>query len=123
MRQGFDWGRWLLALAALAGFILALLAYFGSHNGIDHTEGALLVVVSTALLLIAAVVLEQFRPIRWLVEVLIFLDILGTAFACYMLDAYLLAALMVVALVGWIAHLARPGVPRPVTSSQPGAVA
>ncbi len=123
MRQRFDWGRWLLALAALAGLILALLAYFGAHNGIDHTEGALLVVVSTALLLIAAVVLEQFRPIRWLVEVLVFLDILGTAFVGYMLDAYLLAALMVVALVGWIAHLARPGAPRPVTRTQPGALA
>jgi hypothetical protein len=117
----FDKAMWVVAAAALAGLIVAVLNYFGPHNGIDHTEGALLVVISTALMLVAAVLLYRLRPIRVLVDILIVLDIIGTGFAAYLLETYLLLALMVIALLGWLAHHGRRRYPR--IGSQPGTVA
>ncbi|HTJ57408.1 MAG TPA: hypothetical protein VL418_07600 [Devosiaceae bacterium] len=111
-----DYGTWLLTLAALVAFVLTIYNYFDRSNGIHGTEGALLVVVSTALMLIAAAVIAAgwARP-RWLhglLDVLIFLDIVGTCFAGYLLESWVLVGLMVIAFIGWLVHVAAPGRPR-----------
>jgi hypothetical protein len=107
-------GIWVLAVVSLLGLIDAIYDYVAPNNGIHGTEGALLVVVSTALMLIAAALIA-FGVLRggWrvLFEVLIFLDILGTGTAAYFLEAYILVGLMVVALIAWLVQIGAPAAP------------
>jgi len=105
------WGLSLLAL------IDALFNYFWTGNGIHGSEGALLVVVSTLLLALAAgVILNRWGPrsLRAILEILIVLDFLGTGLAAYFLEAWLLLALIVIAVVAWLVHVLRPA-PRPLS--------
>jgi hypothetical protein len=102
-------------LSALAVFD-SLFNYFWSGNGIHGTEGALLVVISTFLMLIAAVLIAA----RWIrgglravFDVLIVLDFAGTILAGWLLEAWILVALVVLAALAWLIHLFRP-TPRPV---------
>ena len=100
----------LWALPILA-FIDAVFNYFSTGNGIHGSEGALLVIASTLLMAIAAALIASRRITGWLLglfEFLILLDFLGTALAAYFLEAWILLALVVLALIGWIAHFARP---------------
>lgn len=102
-------GARLIAAAAAIGFIICLIDYFTPHGTIAHQWGTLLVLVSTALMLGAACWIAFGSMPRWLLvlfEVLIILDILGTAVCAYFLEAPILLVFMAVALVGWIWHLA-----------------
>src|SRR6185312_713258 len=109
-------GNWLLLLSALAALCVAVFEYFWHGNGIHGTGGALIVIVSTALVLAGALVLgrlpERARGMRILLLVLLVVDILGTALAAYLLEAYALLALVVLALVGWAICIAAPGARR-----------
>ncbi len=97
-----DSGAWLLGLCAAVGLVLSAYYYLSPGNGIHGTPGTLLVTVSTALLVAAALALwAETGAIRIVLLVAALLDILGTAFAAYMLDAYILLALIAGALVGW----------------------
>jgi hypothetical protein len=101
-------GARLLALAAAVGFVICLIDYFTPHGAIAHQWGTLLVVVSTALMLGASCWIAFGAMPRWLhilFEVLIILDIVGTALCAYFLEAPVLLVFMAVALVGWIWHL------------------
>jgi hypothetical protein len=101
-----------LAVVSLLSLVLTIYNYFNPNNGIHGTAGALLVIVSTALMLVASVVIavRWARPrwVRILLEVLILLDIFGTGFAGYMLESWILLVLMAIALIGWIVHVAAP---------------
>ena len=103
---------WGLAVVSLLCLVLTIYNYFSPANGIHGTAGALLVIVSTALMLVASVVIavRWARPrwVRVLLEVLILLDILGTGFAAYMLESGILLVLMAIALIGWIVHVVAP---------------
>ena len=104
------YGLWLLTAASLIALIDTLFNYFDGSNGIHGTEGALLVVVSTALQLVAALLI-LFNVVRggWkvLFEVLIFLDLVGTVAAAYFLEAPILITLTVIAFIGWVMQLGR----------------
>jgi hypothetical protein len=104
-RAGID----ILVIAAAAGLAIAIFNDVWSGNGIHGTAGALLVVISSALMLASASVLgfaRQFsRGLRGILLVLIGLDVLGTGLAAYMLEATWLIGAMGVALIGWILHL------------------
>jgi hypothetical protein len=102
---------WLFGVAAAAALAVSVYNYFAPVSllapdaSIAGTAGALLVGVSTALLLLAAVVLgfwQRANIIYWVFVVAALLDIVGTAFAGYMLDSLILVALMAVAFVGWL---------------------
>jgi quinoprotein glucose dehydrogenase len=98
-----------LVLSALA-FVVSLFNYFWTGNGIHGTEGALLVVVSTLLLTLATGVVFNRWGAGWLrivLEVLIGLDFLGTIAAAYLLQAWILVALVILAALPWLAHLVR----------------
>jgi hypothetical protein len=100
-----NYGIWLLVVAAAIGLVLSLIAYFTPHGPIAQSAGALLVIISTALMAGAALLIGFVTMPRWLVilfEVLIILDIAGTGVCAYFLEAYVLLALMVIALSGWI---------------------
>jgi hypothetical protein len=103
-----------MALAGAVGLLVSLIAYFHLGSGIDHTAGALLVIVSTLLLVGDSVVLALAAGangwLRPLLLVLAVLDVLGTGVAAWFLHAWLLLALMVVALVGWLIALLAPSV-------------
>ncbi|WP_201403325.1 hypothetical protein [Kaistia sp. 32K] len=113
-RRGATWGvrplgAWIMALAALAGLIVSILNYFNRDSGIAGEPGTILVIVSTAILLVAAVILARARPgafLRWFLVIGCLVDILGTGFAAYLLESQALLLLMLAALVGWILHVA-----------------
>jgi quinoprotein glucose dehydrogenase len=104
-------GFWLLGTGALLAFALSIFDYLWTGNGIHGTPGALLVVISSALML-GAIVFLYVAPliVSWLratLMVLILLDIVGTAAAAYFLEADLLLAAVVLSFIGWIWRLAR----------------
>ena len=88
-------GLWLLGTASLLALALSIFNYFWTGNGIHGTPGALLVIVSSALMLAAAIFLHVARLIAgWLrgtLLALILLDIIGTALAAYMLEVLFVA--------------------------------
>lgn len=112
------YGAWLLVLASLIGLVGALFAYFWTGNGIHGSAGALLIVITIVLMFFAAAALTWWPAMpRWLCGVLLFLiliDILGSGFAAYMLEAWYVVAAMVLVLVAWIFHVAADPAPRPV---------
>lgn len=100
-------GAWLIAVASIVGFIVSFIAYVTPHGPIAQSWGALVVLISTALMVVASLLIALAALPRWflrLLEVLIVLDVLGTGVCAYFLEAYLLLALMVVALLGCILH-------------------
>ena len=110
-RRSADSAIWLVAGLSLLAFLDSIFNYVWTGNGIHGSEGALLVVVSTLLMLIAAVLIAM----RWIggwvrsvFEVLIALDFVGTAMAAYLLEAWILLVLVVLAFLCWVAHLVRP---------------
>jgi quinoprotein glucose dehydrogenase len=100
---------WLLPLAALIGLVIAVFDYFWTGNGIHGTGGVLLVIVSTAAMLVLSTVLVYSsgmpRGVRGVLLFLIIVAIAGTAFAAYLLLAWWLLAAMVLALIGWLIDL------------------
>jgi hypothetical protein len=97
----------LTGLAVLA-LLDSLFNYVWQGNGIHGTEGALLVVISTLLLAIAGwIVAARWARgwVRLVLEILIFLDLLGTGAAAYFLNAWILLALDLLALVVFLVHI------------------
>jgi quinoprotein glucose dehydrogenase len=103
-------GAWLMAASSAAGLLASLIDYFWRGDGIAYTPGALLVIISTGLLLAASLVMATNVVRHWLLSefftVATCLDILGTVFAAWLLEAHWLLALMVLSAVGWIIHIA-----------------
>ena len=103
----------LLTLAVASGLAIAIFNYVWPNNGIHGSAGALLVMISSLLMVIAAAGLasaDEMRPnLRSSLVLLILLDILGTGLAAYMLEAHGLIAVMAVALVGCIVCFASDG--------------
>lgn len=97
------WGAWVLAAVSGGGLVDAVVSFFWRGSGIDHTAGALLVVVSTAILVIIGLVLARPSRLHGLLMVLSILDVFGTGLAAYFLHAWVLLALMVIAALGWLA--------------------
>jgi hypothetical protein len=111
IRNSGDIAIWLVALLALLAFLDSIFNYFWTGNGIHGTEGALLVVASTFLMGVAAVLIGNRWVGGWLrtlFEILLVLDFVGTAAAAYLLEAWILLILVVLAFVAWIAHVVRP---------------
>jgi hypothetical protein len=97
-----------MAIAAFIGFIIIIIDYFTPHGTIAQSWGALIVVISSALMVIASAWIAFGtlpRCLLILFEVLIILDILGSGVCAYFLEADAVLVFMVVALVGWVWHL------------------
>lgn len=117
-------GAWLLTVSAFAGLIASLVYYFWRGDGIAYTDGALVVIGSTAILLIAGLVLIFDTRRHWFTSAFFnvgaCIDILGTGFAAWMLDAYWLLGLMCLAGMGWLVHVAFDAGAQPAAgTSQP----
>ena len=98
---------WALAAATGLGVLVSTAGYALRGSGIDHTLGALLVMVSTALLFGAALVLVRTpaapAPLRWALFCAAALDVFGTSLAAFLLHAWLLLALMAIAFAAGLA--------------------
>jgi hypothetical protein len=107
-----------VCILAVLGLIDTLFNYFWTGNGIHGSEGALLVVVSTLLMAIAAGLIagRWIRGwVRGVFEVLLFLDFLGTGLAAYFLNAWVLLGLVVLAFLACVTHITRRANSRPST--------
>ncbi|MGY3428696.1 heme A synthase [Bradyrhizobium sp. USDA 3051] len=104
-----SYGLWVLLSSSLAGCIVAGIATFDQGNGIAHSGGAYLVLVTTLLLAAASLFLALYQHKRkWLrvvLAVLVLFDLLGTAFAAYFLETPILVGSMALGLVGWIVYI------------------
>ncbi|TFF19887.1 hypothetical protein E3C22_19705 [Jiella endophytica] len=103
-------GAWLIVAASAVGALVAAFNAVNLGNGIAFSFGAWLVLVSSILVLGAALILALHLALsgasRGVLAVLILLGILGTGAAAYFLIAWVLVAAMGVALVGWVIHVA-----------------
>jgi hypothetical protein len=101
----------ILLIVTLLAFAVSLFDYFWTGNGIHGSEGALLVVGSTFLMVVAAA-LFQFGIVRsWLralFEILLALDVFGTLVAAYFLESWLLLGLVVLAAIALLVHAFTP---------------
>lgn len=101
----------LIALGAAAGLALSIFAYVERSSGINGTAGAMLVVASSAAILLAALALASWpgmwRGLRGLLLFLLLLGILGTGLAAYFLMSIWLLVAMAVCLIGWLLAISR----------------
>lgn len=105
----------LLALSLLA-LVDSAFEFVSPANGIHGTEGALLVVVSTLLMSLAAGVLRAGWArglIGTILRVLVFIDIWCTGVAAYFLESWILLVLMLLSLAAFMTQAIVPR--RPVT--------
>lgn len=103
--RSISYGGWLLAAAATVGLVCSSYYFLAPSAGVAYSYGAALVLASTALLAAAALVMVLVHhKALWLLGFLyaaMFLDILGTGFAAYFLEAHWLLGAMAVAMIGW----------------------
>lgn len=106
-----DFGAWLIVIASLVGFAVSIFNYNAADSGIAGTPGAMLVIVSTFLLLFAGFVLGRDMGgggLRAVIAALCFFGILGTGFAGWLLESNTLAVTMALCLFGWLIRLFQP---------------
>jgi hypothetical protein len=106
-RSRLSAGLWVLTLSAAAAFILLSVRYFMPHHASPQGRGALLVVISTGLMVGAAPLMGLAAlPHRLflLLNFLVILDIICTGFLAYFIPAHIVFTLMIVAAFGWLAH-------------------
>jgi hypothetical protein len=101
------WGGGLMVLAGALGLVVGLRDYYSVATGIDGTGGVELVMVSSLLMVLGAV-LVMVLPGGYLAGiflVLLFLDVIGTGVAGFFLESGLIMAAMALAAVGWILEM------------------
>ncbi len=111
------WSRWksgaaIIGVAAIAGCAVSVANYFNPQSGIAGEPGTILVIASTLLLaLFAWLMIDDQRRGRFLrafVRVSSLLNIIGTAFAGYLLHSWLLLGFMALAALGLLVHVVWP---------------
>ena len=111
-----DLGASVIIVGALLGLAVSICNYISSvgflapNSSVAGEPGAMLVIVSTALLAVAGLVLAaevRSRAVRWFFGIAGLLDIVGTAAAAWFLDSNVLIGLMVVCFLGWLGRFRR----------------
>ena len=101
-----------MALCALVAVVVALVNYFVPGNGISGTPGALLVVASSSLLALVGYLsgrrIQNGRTGGTALLAVALVLLAGTALAAWLLEAYVLFGVMMLACLGWIAIAVRP---------------
>jgi hypothetical protein len=91
---------------------VSIFNYFDAQSGIAGEPGTILVIVASAILVIAAWLLTgrklRGRFGRGFFTTGLLVGIVGTAFAGYMLHSQALVILMLIALMGWLVYLFAP---------------
>ncbi|REC95089.1 hypothetical protein [Kushneria indalinina] len=99
----------VMLVASAIGIAIALHAYLTPLTGVTGTLGALIVIVTCAVLVVLALglVLCRGRVLHNLLRIVTVAVIVGTAFAALLLHLWWLAIAMAVALVGWMIDIFR----------------
>ncbi|KEP71325.1 hypothetical protein DL1_06950 [Thioclava dalianensis] len=94
----------LIVIGGVAGAAVAIYNYVTPLTGVNGTSGAALVIATSILIVLAAIVVQLLAGgfLRALLRTLIVLGILGTAAAGYFLHEWWLMGAMAVALIGVI---------------------
>ncbi|SNY91329.1 hypothetical protein SAMN04515647_1546 [Cohaesibacter sp. ES.047] len=102
--QRYSLATGLILLGSAAGLGISLYYYLTPLTGVNGTIGAALVIFSTGIMLLAALIHPMLPKgaFRFTVKALIVADILCTIAAGYFLHEWWLIAAMVVALIGAI---------------------
>lgn len=106
--QRTDYAARVLFIAALAGVLVSLYKYFDPASGISGTPGALLVVITSAVIFLIGLSLRKLhRRSAWrrLAMGVCLVLIAGTAFAAYLLESTALLVWMIISLIGWVMHV------------------
>lgn len=115
-------GGWLIAFGAMLGLAVAIYNYvtpvgfLSPYSNVAGTGGALLVIASTAIMLVAGLMLGTGVGNTFLLGFLVIgclLDALGTGLAAYLLDSLPLVGAMAVCLLGWLSLVFRPWTSKP----------
>ena len=105
-----DSGAWIITLTALLGCAVAIYNYNAPDNGISGTAGAMLVIYSSIVLIVAGFILGRDmggRVLHVMLATLALLTIIGTGFAAWLLESNVLMVLMGISLFGWLVRLFR----------------
>lgn len=110
MTRRFKGGTALFLLASAVGLAAAVYGYATPLTGITGSLGALVVICSSAALVLAGVLLLVLRSrgLRVTFEVLALLGIVGTAAAAWFLHSWILVGAMAVALVALVVAMTAP---------------
>ena len=107
-----DYGAWMIVIASIVALAVSIYNYNSADSGIAGTPGAMLVMVSSFLLLVRGLPARARhgwrRILRSLLAALCFLGILGTGLAGYLLESTTLAVAMALCMVGWLIRLFQP---------------
>lgn len=100
-------GGRLMLVAGLLAVVAAGYDYNTAATGIDHSGGVMLVLGSSLLMILGALMVLALGSgmVAGIFVFLLFLDILGTGFAGYMLESGLIMGAMVLAAVGWLLRI------------------
>ncbi|HZQ40768.1 MAG TPA: hypothetical protein VFA87_08240 [Rhizomicrobium sp.] len=106
-RSRLSAGLWILTLCAAAAFVLLSVRYFMPLGKIPQGRGALLLVLSTGLM-VGAAPLIGLAPLPHrlflLLNFLLVLDIICTGVVAYYIPSHIVVMLMILAIFGWLAH-------------------
>lgn len=108
--QSFGWGVLALLAASIVGLAIAIHAYVAPLTGVNGSLGALVVIITSAVLAVLALVLGATKAhgARLALRVLILLGLVGTGVAGLLLHQWWLSAAMAIGLVALILDLFRP---------------
>jgi high-affinity Fe2+/Pb2+ permease len=106
------YGPLIVSLFAALGTLVSIFNYLSPDSGIAGTPGAILVIVSTLILVGFGLIMRAGAhlrpPLRIFVMASALLDIAGTSFAGYLLNSQTLVSLMAACFMGWLMHLFAP---------------
>lgn len=116
-RTSYRIGAIVLFAGAVASFALAIYAYFTPLTGVNGTIGALIVIVASLVLALAALVLPAISKRGWrnVLRILILLGLIGTCVAGLLLHRWWIGAAMAIALIGLVIDMTRPARAAPMT--------
>jgi hypothetical protein len=100
-------GAWLICFFSLVGFFTSIYNFFLPDGPISHTAGVQLMIITTIIIAVLAVLLYFFRHLhaRWervSIYIIITILLLGSIFAAFLLESWLLLAMLILAFISLI---------------------
>lgn len=109
------WGGLTMTAGAAICLLINLYNYFGPYNGINGSIGVLIVLCSTAAMLLPCAALAFLpwpRGLRILTELWLFADIVGTFVGCWFLEMRVEMGFLSITAIGWLLFMFARRIPR-----------